>query len=118
MDNVKDIMIAFNEALEERNFYVMADCIIAMKKISPEFVDLMMNCLEDEEDRNELQMNVNMAEYYREEQRQVDELTIKLIEALQKDDKKEVGRIFDEFFELNREDRAKYIIEKFKRGEY
>ena len=53
MDNVKDIMIAFNEALRESNYLIMAECIVEMKKISPEFVEVMLASIRDNNDDEE-----------------------------------------------------------------
>ena len=53
MDNVKDIMIAFNEALRESNYLIMAECIVEMKKISPEFVEVMLASIRDNNDEEE-----------------------------------------------------------------
>ena len=50
MDNVKDIMIAFMEALENKDMLTMLECIEEMKKISPEFVDVMLASYDEEED--------------------------------------------------------------------
>lgn len=49
-NNVKDIMIYFNEALKNKDYVMMTECILAMREISPEFVDVMLAAYEEEEE--------------------------------------------------------------------
>ena len=43
----------FNDALENKDFLEMADCISAMKETDPVYVSLMFNAMYDEDEDEE-----------------------------------------------------------------
>ena len=52
-DKVLEILKDFNDALENKDFLEMADCISAMKETDPVYVSLMFNAMYDEDEDEE-----------------------------------------------------------------
>lgn len=53
MDDVRVLLERFNESLKVEDTIDMIECIAEMKKLSPEFVDLMINAMYEDEDDEE-----------------------------------------------------------------
>ena len=49
-NKVLEILKDFNDALENKDFLTMADCISAMKETDPVYVSLMFNAMNDDEE--------------------------------------------------------------------